>query len=71
MHHEAYEHHPLCTIELVAGDEASRCPGEQCAYWDRGCVLTRIETELEGHPEVARLLLELRRRLEAAGPAAA
>jgi hypothetical protein len=58
-------------IELVSGEDASRCPGEDCAFWDRGCVLARIEPELEAHPEVARLLVDLRRRLEAAAPATA
>jgi len=65
MHSDMHEHHPLCAIELVSGEEASRCPGAQCAFWERGCVLARIEPELEAHPEVARLLLDLRRRLEA------
>jgi hypothetical protein len=58
-------HRPLCTIELIAEGHADRCPGEECAFWDRGCVLTRIEAELDGRPEVARLLLDLRRELEA------
>jgi hypothetical protein len=59
------EHHPLCTIEFMAEGHAARCPGEECAFWDRGCALTRIEADLEGRPEVARLLLDLRRELEA------
>ena len=71
MHDDVREHHPLCTIELIAGDEASRCTAEQCAFWDRGCILARIETELEGRPEVARLLVDLRRSFEGATPAAA
>ena len=66
-----HEHQPLCTIEFIAGDEASRCPAEKCAFWDQGCILARIEMELEGRPEVARMLIDLRRRLEAAAPAAA
>ena len=59
------EHHPLCTIELIAEGHAQRCPGDTCAFWDRGCVLTRVELELDGRPEVARLLLNLRGELEA------
>jgi hypothetical protein len=59
------EHRPLCTIELVAEGHAERCPGEGCAFWERGCVLSRVEEELEGRPEVAQLLLGLRRELEA------
>jgi len=58
------EHRPLCTIELVAEGHAGRCPGETCPFWERGCVLTRVEAELDGRPEVAALLLDLRRRLE-------
>jgi hypothetical protein len=60
-----HEHRPLCTLELVAQGHAERCPGEECAFWDRGCVLARIETELAWRPEVAQLLLDLRRELEA------
>lgn len=58
-------HRPLCTLELIAEGHADRCPGEECAFWDRGCVLSRIEAELDGRPEVAQLLLDLRRELEA------
>lgn len=59
------EHRPLCTIELIADGHASRCPGEGCAFWDRGCVLSRVELELDGRPEVAQLLLDLRGAVEA------
>ena len=59
------EHRPLCTIELIADGHAARCPGDECAFWDRGCVLSRIELELEHRPEVAQLLLDLRGELEA------
>jgi len=59
------EHRPLCTIELIAEGHATRCPGEGCAFWERGCVLSRVESELGGRPDVAHLLLELRRELEA------
>ena len=59
------EHHPLCTIELIATGHAARCPGEACAFWDRGCALARVEVVLDGRPEVARILLDLRRELEA------
>ncbi|GIU93974.1 MAG: hypothetical protein KatS3mg012_0431 [Gaiellaceae bacterium] len=58
-------HRPLCTIELIAEGHAQRCPGEECPFWERGCVLARIEAELDGRPEVAKLLLDLRRELEA------
>jgi hypothetical protein len=59
------EHRPLCTIELIAEGHAKRCPGEDCAFWERGCVLTKVEAELDARPEVAQLLLELRRQLDA------
>jgi hypothetical protein len=59
------EHRPLCTVELIAEGHAERCPGEECAFWERGCVLSRIEYELAGRPEVASLLLDLRRQLDA------
>ena len=59
------EHRPLCTIELIAHGHAERCPGEKCAFWDRGCALARIEAELDGRPDVAQLLLDLRRELAA------
>ena len=59
------EHRQLCTIELIAEGHAERCPGEACAFWDRGCALTRIEYELDNRPEVAQILVGLRRELEA------
>lgn len=59
------EHRPLCTLELIAAGHAARCPGKACAFWDRGCLLARIETDLDGRPEVAQLLLDLRGELEA------
>ena len=60
-----HEHRQLCTIELIADGHASRCPGEGCAFWDHGCALTRVEYELDGRPDVAQLLVDLRRELEA------
>jgi hypothetical protein len=42
-----------------------RCPGESCGFWEKGCTLARVEAELDGRPEVATLLLELRREIEA------
>lgn len=58
-------HRPLCTIELIAEGHADRCPGEECAFWEHGCALSRIESDLDSRPEVAALLLELRRELDA------
>jgi hypothetical protein len=59
-------HRRLCTIELIANGHAERCPGEACAYWEDGCILARIEAELDGHSGVAELLLSLRHELEEA-----
>jgi len=65
--HEPSEqgHRPLCTIEMIAQGHAARCSGNECAFWDHGCVLSRIEQDLDGRPEVAQLLLDLRGELEA------
>ena len=65
MHASDAGHRPLCTIELIAEGHADRCPGEQCVFWEHGCTLARIEAELDGRPEVAQLLLDLRGALEA------
>ena len=59
------EHRQLCTIELIAEGHAERCPGDVCPFWEQGCTLARIEYELDDRPEVARILLDLRRELEA------
>jgi hypothetical protein len=59
------EHRKLCTIELIATGHAERCPGSACAFWVSGCVLERVETELDDRPEVAALLLELRQQIDA------
>ena len=57
-------HRQLCAIELIAEGHAERCPGTECPFWENGCALARIEAELDGRPEVARLLLDLRREIE-------
>ena len=57
-------HRQLCTIELIAEGHAGRCPGEACPFWDHGCALQRVEAALDGRPDVARILLDLRRELE-------
>ena len=57
-------HMPLCTIELIAEGHAERCPGAGCAFWSDGCVLARVEAELDGRPDVAKLLLDLRSEIE-------
>ncbi len=50
---------------MIAEGHAARCVGAECAFWDRGCALSRVEMELDHRPEVAQLLLDLRRELEA------
>lgn len=57
-------HRQLCAVALIAEGHAERCPGTDCAFWENGCALARIETELDGRPEVARLLLDLRHEIE-------
>ena len=57
-------HRQLCTIELIAEGHAERCTGEECPFWDHGCALQRIEAALDSRPDVARILLDLRRELE-------
>ena len=64
-------HRPLCTLELIAEGHADRCTGEACTFWENGCMLSRVESDLNGRPEVAALLLELRRELEAGRTVAA
>ncbi len=59
-------HRPLCTIELIAEGRVTRCPGHVCRFWEKECAIARVEGELDGRPEVARLLLGIRRELERA-----
>jgi hypothetical protein len=54
----------LCTIELIAEGHADRCPGESCAFWHDGCVLEAVESDLQEQPQVAELLVSLRREVE-------
>ena len=49
---------------MIAVGHAERCPGEICPFWEHGCALTRVEHQLDGRPDVAQLLLDLRRDLE-------
>ncbi len=59
----------LCSIELVAEHQRTPCPREACAYWENaGCLLMEVGTEVSTRPEVATLLLRLRRELEQAVP---
>ena len=62
----------LCTLEAAVG-KVEACPEDACPFWEPGgaalegrCVLERVGPELEDRPELAEVLLELRRRLESA-----
>jgi|GEM_PF-3210227 hypothetical protein len=45
------------------------CPGEPCAFWETGaCVITQLATPIEGRPDIAAWLLDLRHTLEEQRP---
>lgn len=54
----------MCTLcEIVGLREA--CPGTGCAFWENGgCVVDQLATPVEGRPDIAAWLLDLRRNLE-------
>jgi hypothetical protein len=61
----------LCRLEQALGRQ-TLCPGESCAFWERGdehrpggCVLD--ELDLAGREDVARWLTQLRERLGPGG----
>ena len=56
----------LCTIVQAAEGRAEPCPGDQCVYWEKGCILDGVEPDLLTHPAVAAILLRLREELEQA-----
>jgi len=49
---------------LAAEGRDEPCPESQCVYWEKGCILPAADAELRRRPEVAALLLGLRRQLE-------
>jgi hypothetical protein len=51
---------------LAAEGRDEPCPESHCVYWENGCILAAADTELRTRPEVAALLLGLRRQLERA-----
>jgi hypothetical protein len=53
-----------CTLRAAAAAGVETCPGSECAFWDRGCVVEQVRFPLG--PEVSRYLLRLRLTLEAA-----
>jgi hypothetical protein len=61
---------PLCRIEGVLG-RAEACPGARCPFWepDRTVLAGRCafaKVDIETDPEVAALLVQVRRMLESA-----
>jgi hypothetical protein len=56
----------LCTIVQAAEGRTEPCTEDRCAYWEKGCILAAADSDLLTHPDVAQLLLDLRRRLERA-----
>ena len=57
----------LCTLELIVEHERVICPGADCPFWDRSCVLDEVSPDLVARPEFASTFLRLRRELEQAG----
>lgn len=45
------------------------CAGEPCAFWENGtCGIKQLATPIEGRPDIAAWLLDLRQTLEAQRP---
>jgi hypothetical protein len=60
--------HRPCTIVCAAEGRTEPCAQGSCAFWEQGCILAAVDGELESQPEVAELLLQLRRHMERARP---
>ena len=59
-----------CTLYEGVGLRAP-CPRELCAFWESGaCVIKQLATPIEGRPDIAAWLLDLRQTLEAQRPGA-
>lgn len=57
-----------CTVYEAVGLKEP-CPGEACAFWENGaCGLKQLAMPVEGRPDIAGWLLELRQTLEAQRP---
>jgi hypothetical protein len=54
----------ICTIVLATDGRPEPCSGERCAYWEQGCVFDGVGPDLVAYPEVAALVLRVRRELE-------
>lgn len=55
-----------CAIVLAAEKVAEPCTEDRCAYWEKGCIFAGVESDIVLLPEVAGILLGLRRELEQA-----
>ncbi len=54
----------MCTLYEIVGLRQA-CPGSGCALWDNGgCVVDQLATPVEGRPDIAAWLLDLRHNLE-------
>jgi hypothetical protein len=55
----------LCALQYHA-DRIEACPEADCPFWDDGCLIERLDLDLEARPELAHALLQVRRRVEQA-----
>lgn len=62
----------LCALQYVEG-RTEACRESACAFWEEGgavapagCLIQRLGIDLEARPELPRLLLRIRRKLERA-----
>jgi hypothetical protein len=51
-----------CTLRASAGAGVEARPGEDCSFWEHGCLVEHLEVPLE--PELSRHLLAVRLALE-------
>jgi hypothetical protein len=59
-----------CKLYEIAGLRET-CPRDGCAFWENGgCVVDQLGSPVEGRPDIAAWLLDVRRALEANAPAA-
>ena len=48
-----------CDLESSLGDDGI-CPGARCPFWDDGCVVAPLRSDLPTRPDLARHLLNVR-----------
>jgi hypothetical protein len=61
---------PPCDLEAALGRSVT-CTEAECSLWDGGCVVGGLRSDLGPRPDLARLLLALRERLDAERPSSA